>query len=212
MSKESKIILTIMAVILVGVGILVAYVNQTRGEGSTVAQEKLIREDSHQRGEGAVNLVEFGDYQCPACSQAHPVVNKILEDFNGKVTLTYRHFPLPQRHPNARAAAEAAEAAGAQGKFWEMHDRLFETQDQWGMLPDPTDTFVRFAVALGLDEAKFKEDITNKVNEKRVTSDQSDGYAVGVNGTPTFFINGKRQSKIDYDSLKSAIDAELNSQ
>ena len=209
MSKESKIILSIMAVILVGVGVLVAYVNQT-SNNIVVTQEKLIRENSHIRGEGEVKIVEFGDYQCPACSQAHPVTKQILQDFEGKVAFVYRNFPLPRLHPNARAAAEAAEAAGAQGKFWEMHDKLYETQEQWSVLPDPVGTFVKYATDLGLDATKFKEDVTNEANKERIDSDQSDGYNVGVSGTPTFFVNGRQQKNFDYSSLKSAIEAELN--
>src|SRR5690606_35360003 len=119
------------------------------------------------------------------------------------------HFPL-SGHPNAQPAAEAAEAAAAQGKFWEMHNKLFETQAQWSPMADPTSIFINYAEELKLDVDAFRENITEKAHQSRIFDDQSDGYAVNVTGTPTFFVNGKVQSRFDYDSLKNAIQAELN--
>ncbi len=207
MSKESKIILSVAAIIVAAVAILVAFVNANQADPSTVMQ-KVAREDSHKVGEGRVQVVEFGDFQCPACAQAHPDVQKLKEEFKDDITFIFRNFPLPG-HANAQPAAQAAEAAGEQGKFWEMHDRLFETQSGWSSLADPTSLFVQYAESLGLDKDAFVESVTSKANNARISQDQSDGYAVGVSGTPTFFINGKQQSKFDYESLKSAIEAEL---
>ena len=207
MSKESKIILMVTALIAVGIAILVMFVNSSDTDPAAIS-EKLVRDDSRTVGTGQVQLVEFGDYQCPACAQVNPDIEQLKEEYDGKITFVYRHFPLPG-HQNAQDAAEAAEAAGAQDKFWEMHSKLFETQAQWSALSDPTSLFVSYARELELDTELFEEAIKNKASKDRISKDQSDGYAVGVSGTPTFFINGKRQNQIDVDSLKSAIDAEL---
>lgn len=208
MSKESKIILLITAAVLAGIAILIAFVNSNQIDPEAVMQ-KVIREDSHSVGTGEIKVVEFGDYQCPACAQAHPDVERLKQEFEGKITFVYRNFPLPG-HANARIAAEAAEAAGAQGKFWEMHNKLFETQAQWSSVADPTSLYVQYAEALDLNKDKFLEDISSEAHAERISKDQSDGYSVGVSGTPTFYINGKKQSQFDYESLKKAIEAELN--
>lgn len=207
MTKESKIILAVVALVIAAVAILITFVNTNQADPATV-MAKAAGEGSHRIGEGKVQVIEFGDYQCPACAQTNPDVNKLKEEFKDDITFIYRHFPLPM-HPNANPAAEAAEAAGAQGKFWEMHNMLFETQTQWASLADPTSIFSQYAEQLGLDKERFIDDVTNKAHKARISADQSDGYSVGVSGTPTFFINGKQQSKFDYDSLKSAIEAEL---
>lgn len=211
MSKESKIILGIISLVVAVAVALVVYVDGSSDNSATI-NERLVQDSSHRLGDGKVEIVEFGDYQCPACAQAHPISKQIIEEFEGDVTFIYRHFPLPQIHGNALAAAEAAEAAGAQGKFWEMHDKLFEAQDRWGFQPDPTDTFVGYATDLELDVDKFKQDITDRANQQVISDDQSDGYAVGVSGTPVFFVDGKRQSNFDYETLKRAVEAALDNQ
>lgn len=207
MSKESKIILSIAALVIAGIAILIAFVNANQMDPAAI-MEKVAREDSHKVGSGEVQVVEFGDFQCPACGQVYPDVKKLKEEFEGDITFVFRNFPLPG-HANAQPAAQAAEAAGAQGKFWEMHDKLFETQAQWSSLADPTSIFAQYAEELELDKDAFVEDMRQKAHEDRISQDQTDGYAVGVSGTPTFFINGKKQSQFDYESLKNAIEAEL---
>ena len=209
MTKESKIILAIIGVVIVAAIGLVSYINSTGVTNSPTAMaEKLVRDNSHTLGKGKVQVVEFGDYQCPACGEAYPITKKLISDFDGKITFVFRNFPLPM-HANAQAAAEAAEAAAAQGKFWEMHDKLFSTQNQWSALYQPNDTFVSFAKELGLNTDTFTNDITNKAHKDYIEQDKSDGYALGITGTPTFYVNGKQQAKFDYDSLKKAIEAEL---
>ncbi len=210
MTKQSKIILSIIAVIAVFGIVLVAYMNSSGvSKSPTAVAAKLVKSDSHTLGTGKVQVVEFGDYQCPACGQAYPITKQILSEYGDKITFVFRNFPLPQLHPNAEAGAEAAEAANAQGKFWEMHDMLYENQDSWSDVSDPTDIFVSYASTLGLDTAKFKKDITSKAYDKYIQSDVSDGYSLGITGTPTFYINGKQQASYDYNTLKSAIQAAL---
>jgi protein-disulfide isomerase len=150
----------------------------------------------------AVTLVEYGDYECPYCGQAHPIVKELLRRLRDQLRFAYRHFPLTQVHPHAEQAAQAAEAAGRQGKFWEMHDTLFENQDAL----DDVD-LVRYAMALGLDRSKFIQDMNDPAVIERIREDVYSGIQSGVNGTPTFFINGVRHDgSYDLDTLLAAIE------
>lgn len=204
MTKEAKILIAII-VIVVGGGLLAGFMG---GSPAVTQNDALYSAESPRKGSGEISIVEFGDYQCPSCAQANPTIKKLLREYAGKVTLTYRHFPLPS-HLNAVSAAMAAEAAREQGKFWEMHDKLYESQIEWSDMPDPTDTFVRYASNLDIDTEKFKQDIESGKYEESIIADQSDGYDLNVRGTPTFFINGKLQRSFSYDTLKNAIEAEL---
>jgi len=135
----------------------------------------------------SVTLVEYGDYECPYCAAAHPVVKEIQRQMGSRLRFAFRHFPVPSIHPHARHAAEAAEAAAAQGKFWEMHDYLFEHQDK---LDD--DHLAQYAAILGLDTERYNWDMANHVFAYRVNEDDASGRHSRVSGTPTFFINGVR--------------------
>ena len=173
--------------------------------------QRLVGADSYkvEVPNAKATVVEFADFQCPACRSAHPVVKQMLEDYEGKVTYVYRHFPLPA-HRNASLAAQAAEAAGAQGKFFEYHDVLFEKQQEWSDTKSPIDTFTKYAADLGLDETKFKEALEKRTYAEKVQKEQDDGIALGVNSTPTFFVDGQRLVGVPtYDSLKQTIDAAL---
>jgi protein-disulfide isomerase len=143
----------------------------------------------HFRGspDAPVILVEYGDYECPACGQAHPVVESLLAQAGGTVTLVFRNFPLTTVHPHAQLAAEAAEAAGAQNRFWDMHDTLFENQHALD-----ADSLLEYAASLDLDVDAFANDLTTRRFADRVREDFLSGVRSGVNGTPTFFINGER--------------------
>jgi protein-disulfide isomerase len=153
-----------------------------------------------------VTLVEYGDYECPNCGAAHPIVKLVLERFGDNIRFVFRHFPLSQIHPNAQATAESAEFAGAHGRFWEMHDGIYENQDQLG-LP------LLFALvsALGLSEAELREALVNGTYTDKVKSDFLGGVRSGVNGTPSFFINGRRHDgAYAFGDLVSAVDANLH--
>src|SRR4030081_1830914 len=134
-----------------------------------------------------VTLVEYGDYECPYCGAAHPIVNAIVERFSKELRFVFRHFPMVQVHPFAESAAEAAEFAGAHGRFWEMHDGLYENQEKVGVA-------LLFALAevLGLPEDGLREALVNGEYLPKVRGDFLGGVRSGVNGTPTFFINGRR--------------------
>ena len=138
-----------------------------------------------------VMLVEYSDFQCPACAAYEPLVTKALADFPNDLTLVYRHFPLITIHPNADFAAGAAEAAGNQGKFWEMHDILFEKQTEWEKTTEAVKTFSEYATTLGLDIEKFKIDMVSTETRKKINDLYRSGIQSGVKGTPTFFVNGK---------------------
>jgi protein-disulfide isomerase len=152
-----------------------------------------------------VTLVEYGDYECPYCGAAQPIVKEVRRRLGNGLRFAFRHFPLTRVHPHAERAAEAAEAAGAQGpgKFWQMHDLLFEHQDA---LED--EELVVYAEAIGLDLARFNRELLTGVHAARVREDFLTGVRSGVNGTPTFFINGRRhEGSYDLQTLLTAIAA-----
>jgi protein-disulfide isomerase len=150
-----------------------------------------------------VVLVEYGDFQCPHCGAAYPIVKQIQQKFRGKLALVFRHFPLTEVHPDAQAAAVASEAAANQGKFWEMHDLIFEYQSR---LSPPT--LLHHAKTLGLDMKRFEKDIQDPALFEKVEADFESGMVSGVNGTPSFFINGaKYNDSYDFESISEAIAA-----
>jgi protein-disulfide isomerase len=138
-------------------------------------------------GDASVTLVEYGDYECPYCGMAYPIVKALQRELGRSLRFVFRNFPLGEVHPHARHAAQAAEAAGAQGKFWEMHDLLFEHQKA---LEDAD--LIGYARSLGLDAERVARELDEGTYAKRVRDDFRNGMRSGVNGTPTFFINGIR--------------------
>ena len=160
-------------------------------------------ERDHLRGppDAVLTLVQYGDYECPYCRSTAPVIRRLMERFDGRLRFVPRHFPLPDVHPYAALAAEAAEAAGAQGRFWEMHELMYERQDHL-QLPD----LIRYAGELGLDLAAFEEDLLASRFADRIASDVEGGESAGVAGTPTFFVNDRRfAGAYDLESLERAL-------
>jgi len=151
-----------------------------------------------------VTLVEYGDYECPFCGRAHPVVKAVQRELEGQLRFVFRNFPLAEAHPHALLAAQAAEAAGAQGRFWEMHDKIFENQEALEL-----SDIVGYAQSLGLDITQFQADLEAGTFAKKVREDFRSGVRSGVNGTPTFFINGSRYdgSWANVESFISALRA-----
>lgn len=191
-------------------------------EAKTVPNTLLIPTDAYITGgiingkflpqskEAKVTIVEFGDYQCPACSAYSPLVDKILTEFNGKVNLTFRNFPLPQ-HTNATITSYAAEAAGLQGKFWEMHVKLYESQEEWSDSSVAKDMVTRYATEMVLDVDKFKADIDSSKVKDKVTKDIADANLIGINSTPSFFINGQKiDNPRDYEEFKKLVNDAIN--
>jgi len=158
----------------------------------------------HVRGDPAapIALVEFGDYQCPRCGAAHSIVETIRRHFGRQLRFVFRHFPLTALHPRAHRAAEVGEAAGAQAKFWEMHDTLFEHQEA---LED--DDLLLYAVEIGIDAGRCARELAERTHRLRVREDLVFGIQYGVTRTPTFFINGLRHlGGDDPESLRTRIE------
>jgi len=143
------------------------------------------RDHSSGTGDARVTLVEYGDFECPFCGAAYPELKRVLRDLGPTVRFVFRHFPLGEEHPHAQHAAEVAEAAAAQGKFWEMHDLLYQRQSALG-----DDDLVAYARELGLDADRVRRELAAHVHAARVREDFLSGVRSGVSGTPRFFING----------------------
>ncbi len=216
MTKEAKILIAIAALVLVGGVLLAIFFNpQPQEPGQAVDSQSLIRESSRmtKQASAKVNIVEFGDYQCPACASAHPKLKEVMEFYKDKdVNLVWRNFPLETIHPNARIGSEAAEAAGNQGKYWEMHDVLYEHQSEWSVPPDPTNTLVSYATSLGLNADQFKVELSQHLAKAVIDADLKDGQSLGVDSTPTFYINGVKLGNGNVptvEDFKKAIDEAL---
>lgn len=165
-----------------------------------------IEEGEHLRGspDADIVIVEYGDFQCPYCARAYPTLVELQQRHGERVALVYRHLPL-EMHPYALAAAEAAEAAATQGKFWPMHDALFQHQAQ--MAPGQLPLLAREA---GLDAARFEEDIAGGRHRERIRRQAAEGESLGASGTPSFFINGERyHGDSDRESLTAAVERYL---
>jgi protein-disulfide isomerase len=166
-----------------------------------------VGEGDHVQGPASapVTLVEYGDYECPYCGAAYPIVKEIQQRLGDRLRFVFRNFPITTAHPHAEHAAEAAEAAGAQGKFWEMHDYLYEHQR--ALMDRKLD---EYAAAVGLDVERWVADMETQAFAERVRADFMSGVRSGVNGTPTFYINGVRHNgSFDLESLMAAIEAAM---
>ncbi|MGD8633112.1 MAG: Na+/H+ antiporter NhaA [Anaerolineales bacterium] len=166
------------------------------------------RDQTKGPDDAPVVFLEYGDYECPHCLQAHSIIGELQDRMGEKFRYVYRHFPIRTSHPRAQRAAEAAEAAGVQGKFWEMHDKLFENQED---LSD--ESLIGYAAEIGLDVERFQRELEDKVHAKKVQEDFRSGVKSGVNGTPTFYINGERyDGPWDVESLVEEIEKPLGVQ
>jgi len=189
-SKAAPLIL-IVAAVIVAAGIAL-YLSRQGAEAGSPNNAAAAQGNGHIRGDekASITLVEYGDYQCPTCGLYHPIIAELLSRYHGKLKLEYHHFPLIQIHPNAMAAATAAEAAAEQGKFWEMHDQLYARQQEWAPNPNAPTLFLQYALQLGLDGNRFQQSMNSPATRDRVLADVTRGSAV-VQGTPTFILNGE---------------------
>lgn len=152
-----------------------------------------------------VTILEYGDYECPYCGRAFPILKQIRETLGDHVRLAFRHFPLNNVHPHASVAAQAAESAGAQGKFWEMHELLFEHQDAL-----ETHDFDRYALRLGLEVYQFQADLSSDRFARRVERDYASGVKNQVKKTPTLFINGKKyEGALELEAIVAAVQSAM---
>lgn len=208
MNKVAWIIFGAIIVIVFGGLIIYSHESNPPIDVSTIntnaiatasAQNGQIADHVFGKADSKVIFIEYGDFQCPSCGAAYAQVKSATESYKDKVAFIFRNFPLTTLHPNARAAAAAAEAAGLQGKYWEMHNMLYEGQADWEKLSGDqrTNFFVSYASQLGLDTAKFKTDIASNAVNSKISFDQAIGKKIGVNATPTFYLDGTKLSDTD---------------
>lgn len=198
----------ILIIVAVGLGIWRGW-----NRSSSPAQSLIeIGENEWIRGNrtASTTLMEYSDFQCPACGAYYPILKQLHQEFGNELRFVYRHFPLRQIHFNAELAARAAEAAGKQGKFWEMHDMIFENQKEWSERGSARNAFIQYAQSLGLDVERFKSDMDAKETKQKVSADYNGGVGFGVNSTPTFFLNGEKlRNPGSYEEFKAVIQAGL---
>lgn len=205
MNKQFLVIVGVVIAALIGV---FALTNDKSGEnGGNGSQSGQPSNHVQGAGNKKVTLTEFGDLQCPACKQYFPLVKQVKAAYGDDIIFQFKHFPLTQIHPNAFAAHRAAEAAGKQGKFFEMHDLLYENQDSWSQTQNPSQIFEGFASQLGLNMDQYKADVASEAVAGTINADVKEGQNMGANSTPTFAINGKKiDNPKDLDGFKKLID------
>jgi len=224
MRKEIKILGAVLIVViiaaLVGANYYRTSVQNERKpvSPSSKSDAQLVRPDSPALGpaDAKVTLVEFYDPECESCAAFHPVVKKILKDYQGRIRLVVRYMPL---HPNSLSAATFTEAAGEQGKYWEAQDLLFQRQHEWGQKHGPAAAsqpppninvlFQKYAEELGLDLAKANAAVKENRYAAKIDLDKKDGQALGVRRTPTFFVNGRELVRFGEADLRQLIDDEM---
>jgi len=171
----------------------------------------------HLRGSAGapVLLEEYSDFQCPTCGRMHPIIKALLAKYPTQLRVGFRHFPLATIHPYARESARAAEAAGSQGRFWEMHDLLYEKQVEWSTANPARPLFVQYAQSLGLDATRFQQDIDSAGVAMKVVNDERRALSLGLTGTPSFYINGRPlafEQANDLAKLSAAVERALAEQ
>ncbi|WP_246079890.1 DsbA family protein [Nonomuraea mesophila] len=209
--KNAVISLSVAGVFVVVLAVMLA-VNTSRPDTGAAGESRLVRPDSHRlqvAPDGKVTLVEFLDFQCAGCKAHYPVIERLRRKYAGKITLVVRHFPLAA-HINAMPAARAVEAAAQQGHFEAMYRLMYETQDHWGRQQRSAEGVFRgYAKGLGLDMNAWNKAYDDPATLARVQKDAADGEALGVQGTPTFFLNGTKIQPRSEDEFTAAIDAAL---
>jgi protein-disulfide isomerase len=205
----SKEFLAVIIVVVLGLFGLFAVTKKDNPASTNGSGEPT----SHTVGAGTegVTLIEYGDLQCPACQQFYPLLKQVKEEFGDKITFQFRHFPLNQSHPHAYQAARVAEAAGKQGKFFEMHDLLYENQQSWTGLSDVTSVFEGYAQQIGLDMEQYKNDVISADVGAAIDADIKAGQAIGADSTPTFVINGQKieENPQSLEAFKELINSKI---
>lgn len=203
----------IVGIVIIFGAILFAASRSNSITDKTFTANLVITASDHIEGKADSNItvVEYGDFQCPACGAYFPIVKNVVAEFGDRVRFVFRNFPLSSIHPNARAAAFAAEAANAQQKYWQMFDLLYTKQSEWAPLKDPSATFLGYATSLGLETKKFSADAASTGVSDKVDADYQSGIAASVNSTPSFFVNGQYVRNDTTQSLRNAIVAALAS-
>lgn len=188
---SNRFFITLLVVIGLAIGGFAITKQKTSNSNTTKTNTAPTNHIKGSPSSGVV-LIEYGDFQCPACKQYHPIFKQLAENYKDRVTFQFRNFPLVQIHKNAFLASRAAEAADKQGKFWEMHDLLYENQQSWESVSNPTSIFTSIASQLGLDTELFNKDMISQETNDKINADISEGKKSGANSTPTFVLNGKK--------------------
>jgi protein-disulfide isomerase len=199
-------------IILIFAGVL--WINSNKNDSSNNATSTNAQPTSHIRGDvnSKVKFVEYGDYECPYCAEYQPIITQLFQKYQATVSFQFRNLPLSQIHQNAIAGARAAEAADMQGKFWEMHDLLYQNQNDWAQSSNPEPIFETYAQQLGLNVSKFKTDFASSTVNDRINADKDAYNKTGEPlSTPTFFLNGKKIQGTSVDDFSKLIDAALKS-
>lgn len=208
----SKQFVAVLVAVIVGLG-GIFWFTKDKSPSTPSSNASGSSLSNHVIGNNAkgVTLVEYGDFQCPACGAYYPLVKQVKEKYKSEIQFQFRNFPLQQIHKNARAGARAAEAADKQGKFWEMHDLLYEGQKSWENTADPQSLFEGYATQLGLNADKFKQDYASSAANDTINADLAEGEKLGVNSTPSFFLNGKKleEAPRDVEGFSKLIDEAL---
>lgn len=213
MTTETKIIglISLVSIALLFGFVWLSSVNAPlpKVEPQKVEKPELIDSQSQRLlPEAPVQLVEFGDFQCPACGATHPVIKQLQAHFGSRLGFVYRHYPLDGIHPHADSTALASQAAANQGKFFEYHDLLFAKQNNWSTATSIKKKLISYAKELNLDLKRFEEDLNSESSRERVALDKGTALALGLTGTPSLFINGERyQGELTFEALKAAIEA-----
>jgi protein-disulfide isomerase len=199
-------------IFLIVIGVLIAAVTSPTAPTQNITIAPVSARDiSTGNPKAKVTLIEYADFQCPACAAYHPIVNQIIDTYKDRIFYVYRMFPLEQAHPNALISAQAAYAAYKQGAFFQYDDLLFNSQNDWADLGFPTATFTDYAKSLKLDVNKFTTDMNSSETQKYVKDSENEALSEGINATPSFFINGKMiQNPNGYADFQKLIDAELS--
>lgn len=191
MSKQFLAVIIAVIVVLVGIFALSGDNKSDTSNGKSTSNAKPSENRTGQ-GKSGVTLVEYGDFQCPFCAQYYPVLKQVKQQFDEQIYFQFRNYPLQNIHQNAFAAARAAEAAALQGKFWEMHDKLYENQPAWSESKEPSTFFTQYAQQIGLNADQFKKDYASTAVNNTVNADLAAGRELKVDSTPTFFLDGKK--------------------
>lgn len=204
MEKSSLVIIAVSFIVLLGGALVYSAV-----KGGTTDEAVTLAEKVKGNPEATVVLSEYSDFQCPACAKFTPILKEIMDTYGDQIRFEYHHFPLISIHPSAELAARVSEAAGAQGKFWEMHDLLFERQTSWSQNINPKNLFTSYAEELGLDIDKFNRDLNSKTVREAVQNDMREGRTLLINATPTFYLNGEKIEITTYDNFKKQIEVAI---
>lgn len=207
-----QIIITVLVIAAIITGAVV--LSNQKSDNNDPSQSAQKSDNVYGNPEGVVTLTEYGDFQCPACGQFYPILKQVKEQFKDNLRFEFKHFPLSQIHPNAIAAHRAAESAAKQGKFWEMHDMLYEGQAQWSSITNPGPVFEQYAAQISLDIEKYQADVAASDTIAIINADVAEGKEKGAAGTPTFLIDGELITDLTQissaESLAALIQEKIN--